>query len=108
IVLDEPLAHLDPYSVKELLEILRNLNRVHGVTIVVIEHRLSELIKYVSRLIVLDRRIVFDGRPRDVLASILNSESGRGIEIPSISRLFTMAGSSFIPLAVDESIDVFR
>lgn len=108
LILDEPLAHLDPYSVKELLEILYNLNRVHGVTIVVIEHRLSELIKYVSRLIVLDRHIVFDGRPRDVLASILNSDSGRGIEIPSISRFFTTIGSGFIPLAIDESIDVFR
>ncbi len=108
LILDEPLAHLDPYSVKELLEILHNLNKTYGITIVVIEHRLSELIKYISRLIVLDKHIIADGKPRDVLAIIADRKFSRGIEIPSISRLFKMLGVESMPLSINESIDIFR
>lgn len=107
LILDEPLAHLDPYTVRELLEILYRLNRSHGVTIVVIEHRLSELLKYVSRLIVLDRYVVADGEPRDVLTTIVNSGSGMGIEVPQVSRLSAKMGGGSVPVSIEESLDVF-
>ncbi|PCN50110.1 hypothetical protein B6U99_06215 [Candidatus Geothermarchaeota archaeon ex4572_27] len=43
IVLDEPLAHLDPRSSRELVELLVELKRA-GRTVILVEHRLRELV----------------------------------------------------------------
>ena len=41
LLLDEPLAHLDPLSAKEYVEWLDNLRLSHSLTVVAVEHRLD-------------------------------------------------------------------
>ena len=46
IVLDEPVAQLDPYHARQTYEVLRNLNENHGKTIIVIEHHTDFIAEY--------------------------------------------------------------
>ncbi len=60
LLLDEPLAYIDPLGVLEMLELVEELSPG---TIVIAEHRLHYLAGWVQELAVVDRgRIVFHGR----------------------------------------------
>ncbi len=59
LVLDEPSANLDPGATEELFRILRGLAAGRRHTILVIEHKLDEVIEWVDSVLVLDG----DGRP---------------------------------------------
>lgn len=61
LLLDEPLAHLDPAGAAELVQVLRSLAD-DGVGVIVVEHRLALLEPVVDRILVMQEgRIVFDG-----------------------------------------------
>lgn len=69
LLLDEPLANLDPKSGRATMKLVRDLAERLGYTVVVIEHRLEEaLLLNPDRIIaVSDGRIVFDGCVDDLL-----------------------------------------
>lgn len=69
LLLDEPLANLDPKSGRATMKLVRDLAERLGYTVVVIEHRLEEaLLLNPDRIIaVSDGRIVFDGCVEDLL-----------------------------------------
>lgn len=68
LLLDEPFAQLDPRGTLEVLEVIRKLNQ-NGMTVVLVEHRIHEVIDTADRVVVMDHgRIVLDGGPRQVLA----------------------------------------
>ena len=54
LVLDEPTANLDPAATTELFEIIRELAADRQHTIVIIEHKLDEVIEWVDSVLVLD------------------------------------------------------
>ena len=68
LVLDEPTAHLDIRHQVEVMELLAELNRRDGTTVVAVLHDLALAAHFFPRVVVLDRgRIVADGPPSDVL-----------------------------------------
>ena len=70
LVLDEPTASLDVPNTKQVLAVLRTLQQSLGMTIVLIEHRLSAVLPQVDRVLLLeDGRVVADGTPQDVLSN---------------------------------------
>ncbi len=111
IVLDEPTSFLDPRSALEILEVISNLNRQLGITIILVEHRLDIVSKHANRVIVMDDgRIVLDGDPRDVYG-----EQARliGIGLPRVTTLFNLLrkeGLEFsqTPITVDEAARELR
>lgn len=50
LLLDEPTTGVDPKSTEQLMELLRHLNKEHGITIVVISHDVPVLKKVAGRL----------------------------------------------------------
>jgi len=70
LVLDEPTANLDWRGVELLADALRRLNREQGLTILVIEHRLSAFAPLADRVLVLKEGcLVADGAPAEVFAA---------------------------------------
>jgi energy-coupling factor transport system ATP-binding protein len=68
LVLDEPMAGLDPRGRRELLELLIRLQRDRDLTLVVCSASLSDASLLCDRFVVLDRgRVVMDGPAREVL-----------------------------------------
>lgn len=78
LLLDEPLANLDPATGRAAVELLDSLHRDHGTTLLIVEHRLEEVLhRDVDRIVLMDRgRIVADGPPEKVITSGLLEQHG--------------------------------
>jgi phosphonate transport system ATP-binding protein len=64
ILADEPVASLDPVSARRVMEILADLNRNDGLTVVVTLHQVDYALRYCRRVVALKAgRIVYDGTP---------------------------------------------
>ncbi len=69
LILDEPTANLDRAGGRSLVRVLTRLHRQSGMTLMVIEHRLSPFTPHADRLICLsDGQIIADGPPVETLA----------------------------------------
>ncbi|WP_439593179.1 ABC transporter ATP-binding protein [Microbacterium sp.] len=70
LLLDEPTTFLDLSHQIEVLDLLRELNRTDGTTIVVVLHELNLAARYADDLIVMSAgRVVAHGAPGEVLTS---------------------------------------
>jgi len=61
LILDEPTVALDPQSRENFYSIVQRLNREQGVSVLLVSHDVGSIGKYASKLLYLDRRIVFYG-----------------------------------------------
>ena len=85
LILDETLTTLDPPSRADLAEHLLRLNR-EGMTVIVVSHRLGELLGELDRLFILDGgRLVASGSPRELLDK-------PEVEFPQVTRLMMALG----------------
>ena len=67
LVLDEPTTGQDYKECIEIMEIVRDINR-KGATVLMVSHDMEVVLDYAQRvLLMLDGRIIDDGRARDVL-----------------------------------------
>lgn len=67
LVLDEPTATLDPVSRAELIALLGRLCRERGRTVIVVTHRMDELLPYADRWVVMQEgRAAFEGTPAEL------------------------------------------
>jgi zinc transport system ATP-binding protein len=66
LVLDEPTTGVDAESQESLAALLDELHSDLGVTIVYISHEFGAVERFVQRLVLVRRTIVFDGSPHDL------------------------------------------
>jgi len=107
IVFDEPTSFLDPLGAQRIFEVISDLNRKLGITVILVEHRLDLAAKYAGHVIIMDEgRIALDGEPRE----IFNSEQAwlLGVGIPKAVRLWRLLEESGIalkgvPISSDEA-----
>ena len=79
ILADEPVASLDPVSARKVMEILRDLNKTDGRTVVVTLHQVDYALRYCDRVVALKAgQKVYDGPTsgltRDKLIDIYGPE----------------------------------
>jgi len=79
ILADEPVASLDPVSARKVMEILRDLNKTDGLTVVVTLHQVDYALRYCDRVVALKAgKKVYDGPTsgldRDKLIDIYGPE----------------------------------
>jgi energy-coupling factor transport system ATP-binding protein len=107
IVLDEPTSFLDPLSAEKIFEVIHDLNKKLGFTVVLVEHRLDLTAKYADHIVIMDEgKVRFDGATREVLSN----EEARliGVGIPKATLLYEMlkkdgfALGSTTPLSSEE------
>jgi len=69
LILDEPVAELDPHGRKEVCQILDELRESHGATVILIEQDPDLVARYADRILLMSSgRIARDGTPREVFA----------------------------------------
>ena len=87
LILDEPTSLLDPKTAIDFINIVNNLRKKIGMTIVIVEHRLDLVVGIADKLIILSNgKIIENNNPKQVLhySNQLIPEIG----IPVISRLY--------------------
>src|SRR5690606_36010770 len=92
VLADEPIASLDPASAKRVLEILADVNRRDGITVVVSLHQVDYAIRYCPRVIALrDGRIVYDGPSAALTECFLRTLYGSEDVQPILTGAFAAA-----------------
>ena len=78
LLFDEPLANLDPATGKQAIELIDEIGRQTGAAVVIIEHRLEDVLhRHVDRVVLMgEGRILADTTPDELLASALLKENG--------------------------------
>jgi len=109
LVLDEPTSFLDPLGAIRIFKVLEALNRDHGITIILIEHRVDLASQYVDRVILVsDGRILRTGTPEEVFTLEETRLTGVGIpKILELSKRLNQRGLAFepLPLSPDSFIE---
>lgn len=86
IVFDEPTAMLDPKGRKEVMATIKELNKKHNITILLITHYMEEAAK-ADRIVVMDKgSVVMDGAPREIFSQA-EKITELGLEVPQVSLL---------------------
>ena len=112
MILDEPTSFLDPVGAQKIFEVINELNKKFGITIILVEHRLDLASKYANHVIVMDEgKVVLDGEPRGVF----NSEKARliGVGVPKATRLYQILGENGVrlgrvPVTSEEAASLLR
>ena len=86
LVLDEPTAMLDPRGRKEVIDIVKKLNREENITIIYITHLMEEAVES-SQVIALDKgKIALMGKPEEIFTQIGTLKKLR-LDVPQITEL---------------------
>ena len=103
LILDEPTAQLDPIAATDFINTLKKLNTDFSLTVIIVEHRLEEVIPICDNLIVLkDGVVTHNGDPRTVIKQ-LEEDDDILSAMPSSVRLYhSLRGKGSCPLTVRE------
>ena len=113
MVLDEPTSFLDPLGAQKIFEVISELNKTLGITVILVEHRLDLAARYANHVIVMDKgKIVLDGEPR----TVLGSQKARllGVGIPKATRLYQILkeenglATNKVPVTTDELVELLQ
>lgn len=86
IIMDEPTAMLDPSGRYEVIRAARALNKVEGITIILITHYMEEAI-YADRVFVMDDgKIALQGTPHEVFAQV-DTMKELHLDVPVVTLL---------------------
>ena len=94
LLFDEPLANLDPQTGQLAIELIDEIQKRTGKTVIIIEHRLEDVLhRPVDRIVLMEKgRIVSDTTPDDLLSGSLLKE--KGIREPLYLTALKYAGCS--------------
>lgn len=103
LILDEPTAQLDPIAAADFIATLKRLNQDFGLTIIMAEHRLEDVVPICDRLIVMEKgSLIADASPSDAV-NTLKSRPDILCGMPAASRLYAkLSGNGSCPLTVRE------
>ena len=109
LVLDEPMAGLDPVGRQEILALLQKLYREKQMTIFFISHNMEEVAEYAKRVLVMHKgKIVLDGAPSKVFQYQEELEKiGLGVpQTAALAKNLEKKGWSFskMPVTVQEMV----
>lgn len=88
LLLDEPLSQLDPLAARELLGLIKRLNDEWGITVIMSEHRIDDLLPLADRVVRLERGAIrYDGAPRAFAAEAWRRRDPAWLEaLPAVTR----------------------
>lgn len=86
LILDESTAMLDPKGRKEVLEVVKKLNREQKVTVISITHYMEEVIDCDRVYVINDGRVAMEGTPKEIFSDEKRIKS-YGLELPLVSYI---------------------
>lgn len=100
LVLDEPMAGLDPAARRDFLELIGRLHD-EGLTVVMVSHSMDDLANCCDRIVVMNEGAVFaEGTPSQVFAHA-NELKSIGLGVPAAQRMALALAQAGVPLRCD-------
>lgn len=97
IILDEPTAMLDPKGREDVIKTIHELNREKGITIILITHKMDEVID-ADKVFVMDHgKVVMSGTPVEIFSQVETVKS-YGLEVPHAASMAYELRKEGIPL----------
>ena len=97
LVLDEPMAGLDPAARSDFLELIDRLHH-EGLTVVMVSHSMDDLANCCDRIVVMNEGAVFaEGTPAQVFAHADKLRS-IGLGVPAAQRMALALAEAGVPL----------
>lgn len=92
LLFDEPLANLDPATGKLVIELIDEINKKQDKTIIIIEHRLEDVLHcHVDRIVLVNNgTILADCKPEELFETTLLEDNG--IRLPLYIQAMKYAG----------------
>lgn len=101
LVLDEPMAGLDPAARRDFLGLIDRLHR-EGLTVVMVSHSMDDLANCCDRIVVMNEGTVFaEGTPAQVFARADELKS-IGLGVPAAQRMALALAQAGVPLRCDK------
>jgi len=90
LILDEPTSQLDPIAAAEFLEAVKKINTELGVTIILTEHRLEEVIPMADKVIAMENgKVIVHNTPVLVGESLKILKNDLTQSLPSAMQIFS-------------------
>ena len=70
VVLDEPTAMLDPQGRREVMAVVRELNKTYGITVILIAHHMDEAVQAQRVVVMHQGNVLMDGTPREIFTQV--------------------------------------
>lgn len=103
LLLDEPTSRLDPIAARNFISAVRRLNRELGLTVIIAEHRLEDILPLATQVVILDGGKVADSGDARAVAARIPLSSPVADAMPAAVRLHRTLGSTLpCPLSVRE------
>lgn len=100
LVLDEPMAGLDPAARRDFLELIGRLHD-EGLTVIMVSHSMDDLANCCDRIVVMNEGAVFaEGTPSQVFAHA-NELKSIGLGVPAAQRMALALAQAGVPLRCD-------
>lgn len=100
IVLDEATAMLDPIGRKEVMNILKKLNKEEGITIIHITHHMDEAAQADKVMVVDSGECIMYGTPKEVFRNVENIKK-IGLDVPQVTELIYELNKAGFELPTD-------
>ena len=104
MVLDEPTSMLDPEGKARVFGIVRMLKEQLGVTVVLIEQEVDDILNLADRVFVMrSGKFVLSGTPREVFGRVDELRQA-GVRVPQIVEFGTLVGATETPFSIEEAM----
>lgn len=90
LILDEPTAGLDPYGKEQILNMITDIKKKSGATVIVISHDVNEITRYATRIVVFNEGKVLYDLPMKELFKHSSELVSIGLEIPKAVEIANM------------------
>lgn len=101
LILDEPTAGLDPRGRDEILDLVADMHRNYGCTVILVSHSMEDVANYVERIIVMnDGQVLYDDTPRQVFRHYQKLEE-IGLAAPQVTYLMHELKEEGFPVDCD-------
>lgn len=115
LILDEPIAQLDPAHAKQIYDVLRDLNETYGKTIIVIEHHTEYIAEYCKHAVLMKNGSLLWKLPaKEALRRVEELEESNIFppQVTVAARLLKNAGQLpqdlILPTTLEEGKMIFR
>ena len=87
LVLDEPIAGLDPKGRDEILGQIASLHKASGLTVILVSHSMEDIARYADRIIVMDHgKVRYNDTPKHVFNHYMELEK-MGLAAPQVTYI---------------------